>query len=331
MAVRIMPGKPKDDIEESSYFFGIDPDKVAEGLGLMKKTAKTEEVEADCGTCAEDEKEEKEASPKKKPLPWDDDYVKKGEKCKECDKETCECEVEETKEVEASSQIKMPTAAYLEKALARGDKKAYKEALMQRSAARAQLMKIAESLPEEEDNSEQVAKREQIIAAVAAREKREAARKEILARVERETLVKQSTAKATPKATPKVAAKAAPKVVKADTFKKASEIDGLDKIVLANRLKSIGMDDSVVNNYVKYVCSSKKEDTYEMPEMVTTLAEMKAPKSQKTAAFKAWYRTAKLEAEDASRVRNYWADELGYQDKEWCSDLVEDVDPVKGA
>jgi hypothetical protein len=215
----------------------------------------------------------------------------------------------------------MPSAKYLYDAAKRNDEKAYKEALAARSAVRAQMLKIAESLPDDEEEYEvakTVEEREKIIKAVEAMENK----KQVVSSVK---------TKNTEKKVVDMNKKTTFSNVKKDenVFVKASEVDELSKVVLAERLKKAGIEENIVNNYIKYAIASKVQD---VPEFVKELASMSAGKNEKTALLKSWLvKEAKLSKEDKSRVYDYWTKELGYQDKEWCSDIVEDVDPVKGA
>lgn len=326
MASRIMPGTRSDEIEDSQSLALIDLEKVAQALGSLTKKAEDDSCDDDsCDVCPGCDKaectcdEDKKESPKKKPVKKEEEksdgpfpgaappFKKKGEE----------------KEASSEKGLRMPSAKMLADKLSQNDKEGYKEILAQRSAVRAQFMKMAESLPDVDEVDEhavataQANERKRILAEVKDKAEREEWRKEILSYVDKEALVNKLASRKESAA-------------KVSEFKQASKVDEVSKIVLAKRLKAAGMDDAIVSNYVKLAFSSAKEEV-EVPEFVKTLAAMKIKKTEKTALLKSWVKEAKLNSEDKNRVRDYWANELGYQDKEWCSDMVEDVDPVKGA
>lgn len=312
MASRIMPGTRKNEVEDSQSLALIDLEKVAQTLGLTKvaedDSCEDDSCESTCAKCNKVECEcEAEEEPKKKPFPGAaEPFKKKGEE----------------KKANTEQGLKMPSAKKLEEKLSQNDKEGYKQILAERSAVRAQLMKIAENLPDDEEVdtiTSYASTRKEILEKVAQREEkvqREQWRKDLLSHIDKEALVNKVASKTT--------------TAKKEAFKPASSIDEVSKIVLAKRLKAAGMDDAVVSNYVKLAFSTPKEEI-EVPDFVKTLAASDTKKEVKTALLKTWVKEAKLNSEDKNRVLDYWKNELGYQDKEWCSDIVADVDPVTGA
>lgn len=109
-------------------------------------------------------------------------------------------------------------------------------------------------------------------------------------------------------------------------FKTASTIEEKEREILASKLVSLGYSRDTAMAYISDALTPR----YHVPEHIEKLSSAQMDKEAKTAIFKGFVREAKLEEKDRSHLLDYWTNVLGYQDKEWCSDLVKDVDPVTG-
>jgi len=207
--------------------------------------------------------------------------------------------------------FRMPTAEYLERCAEEGDEKSYQKALEIRSAAINAFVKKAET---EERMRIEAAAREDWRKIVAENleddeveaETEDEEKKEAEAETDDEVEEKEASSKI--------------------SFKKASSLAENEKIILASRLVSLGFSEDVARTYV----FEKLAPRYTVPSHIEQLAKSNLEKEAKTAIFKGFVREAKLEEKDRRHLLDYWSKVLGYQDKEWCSDLVKDVDPVTG-
>jgi hypothetical protein len=65
--------------------------------------------------------------------------------------------------------------------------------------------------------------------------------------------------------------------------------------------------------------------SFAIPEATKlVLSNINLEKENKKKLIVAMHKEAKLAPEQASRIKKYWAEELGYQDTEWINDLVEE-------
>ena len=77
--------------------------------------------------------------------------------------------------------------------------------------------------------------------------------------------------------------------------------------------------------YVEAMFSKSTE--VELPEAFRKVASSKLAEADKRDIVTSMYKEAKLTSEQASRIKDYWKNELGYQDAEWIDDLV--AEPAK--
>jgi len=313
MTSRIMPGSVNSAVENDNNIALIDLDKVAATLG---KTAKVDEKEP------QEEKRKGFVPFEKKKKSVEEKMDKKsGHGCRCAD--GCKCEGEckcadgckcgmPSKKASSPKGFAIPSAKYIREAEARGDWKAKEEALKVRSAFRKNyLSKLAAVVDAEEDRQEVIAsrqnERQEIIASVTKREveERKQKRNAILAKSIKNT-------------------KTVPARKEISDFVGAKDMNSLTKEIVRKRLVKAGLDPQMANLYTKYALNTSNEE--KVPEFVDKLAKTKMPKVNKTALFNSWIKEAKLDEADRSRLRDYWANELGYQDKEWVDDLVTNYD-----
>jgi hypothetical protein len=221
-----------------------------------------------------------------------------------------------------NGQFIMPTAEYLERCAEEGDEESYLKALEIRSKAIEVFVKksaadelrrveaakearenwrqvVSENLEEEKDDDEKDEKKD---------EWQKPWEKEDDEKEEKEEKKSKKASK------------------KSMAFKAASKLEDSEREILAKKLVGLGYSKEAARNYIETALAPK----YQVPEYISMLAASPIEKSAKTEIFKGFVREASLEEKDRSHLLDYWSNILGYQDKDWCSDLVKDVDPVTG-
>jgi len=207
----------------------------------------------------------------------------------------------------------MPTAEYLEECAAEGDSESYLKALeirskvikafVQNEARKVEAAKqaredwrrvVAENLEDEDEDDEE--------------DKDDGDKKPWEKPWEKDDNKKKKASK------------------KVSGFKPAASLSSKEREVVAKKLVALGYSKEAALNYVAESLESK----FNIPEHIEKLAQSSLDKNSKTEIFKGFVREAKLESKDRNHLLDYWSNILGYQDKEWCSDLVKDVDPVTG-
>ena len=70
----------------------------------------------------------------------------------------------------------------------------------------------------------------------------------------------------------------------------------------------------------------------EIMENITKIASLNTDNKIKQSMIKAFVKESqnKLDADVVQRIKDYWKNELGYQDPQWIDDMVKDIDPVTG-
>ena len=107
----------------------------------------------------------------------------------------------------------------------------------------------------------------------------------------------------------------------ADGFTHVAKLNGKQKQVFAAFANKHGWP----KEYVEAMLA--KPQTVALPEAFRKVAASKLAETDKRDIVTAMYKEAKLSSEQASRIKAYWKDELGYQDVSWIDDLV--AEPAK--
>lgn len=101
------------------------------------------------------------------------------------------------------------------------------------------------------------------------------------------------------------------------------------RTLIANRLIELGVPQTTATMYVKSVYNPKNK---EIMENIMKIASLDAESKVKKSMIKAFVKESqnKLDPDNIQRIKDYWKNELGYQDTKWIDDLVKDIDPVTG-
>jgi hypothetical protein len=102
------------------------------------------------------------------------------------------------------------------------------------------------------------------------------------------------------------------------------------RTLIANRLVELGIPETTATMYVQSVHNPKNK---EVMENIIKIASLNTENKVKKNMIKAFVKESqnKLDPDNVQRIKEYWKNELGYQDTKWIDDLVKDIDPVTGA